>query len=251
MCGRYVEASPYSEIINWLDARATPIAEELYTPRWNISPTSTVLGMRMEDGERIVDNYRWGLVPSWVKELPRFASHNARVETVVTKPTFRSAWRARRRLLVPCQGYFEWQVLDDGPKPKKQPWYITAANEPQLAFAGLFDFWRPPGSVQGDPWLVSCTVITTDPGADVADIHDRQPVVLDRELWDVWLDSESSTDEARSLLVPAPAGTEHPPVSRTLQVGGVSWQRTRTTTSRASGDGVAIRKSSGETPQRS
>jgi putative SOS response-associated peptidase YedK len=141
-------------------------------------------------------------------EPPRFATHNARVETLATKPTFRGAWRARQRLLVPADGYYEWQVTSSGTRPAKQPWYMTGVHgEAQIAFAGLYDWWRPPGAPPDELPLASCTVITSEPGVDVADIHDRQPVVLDRDAWEVWLDPATSPEEARALLVPSRVGT--------------------------------------------
>ncbi len=162
-------------------------------------------------GERVIGRYRWGLVPPWATELPKYPSHNARSETVAVKPTFRHAFRTQRAI-VPADGYFEWQVIGSGKRAQKQPWYISPRRGPQLGFAGLYEFWRPPTAVPDDPWLASCTIVTTTPGPDVADIHDRQPVVLDRDAWDIWLDPTSDVEEVRGLLAPAPTGTfaRHP-----------------------------------------
>lgn len=103
MCGRYVQATPFPELAAWLGGGFDPQLEELYRPRWNISPTSTVLGMRLEDGDRQIGNYRWGLVAPWSKEVPKFATHNARVESVATKPTFKNAYTKGQRAVVPAQ----------------------------------------------------------------------------------------------------------------------------------------------------
>jgi putative SOS response-associated peptidase YedK len=208
MCGRYVAATPMSDVAAWLDARYVGDDAERYAPRWNVSPTSSVLALRFDrNGERALADYRWGMVGHWQKTLPRYATHNARLETVATRPTFRTAWGTGKRCLVPADGYYEWQIVEGGTKsrPALQPWLMTPAAEPMFAFAGLYSYWRPQGS--DDPWLGTCTVITTTPGADISDIHDRQPVVLPRDQWDVWLDRETSIEEARSLLVPATIGT--------------------------------------------
>ena len=208
MCGRYVAATPVSDVSAWLEAHYVGDDSEDYVPRWNVSPTSSVLAVRLDrNGDRALATYRWGLVASWQQTLPRYSTHNARVETVATKPTFRTAWSSGKRCLVPADGYYEWQLVAGGTKsrPARQPWLMTPASEPMFAFAGLYSYWRPQGS--DDPLLGTCTVITTLPGDDIADIHDRQPVVLPRAQWDVWLSRETSIDEARSLLRPAPAGT--------------------------------------------
>ncbi len=165
---------------------------------------------------------RWGLVPGWAKD-PSVGSRmiNARVETVTTKPAFRRA-AASRRCLVPAEGYYEWQTLpDDAPgpaaptgragrgtrgRPRKQPFWIHRADGGPLAFAGLYEFWRDPSRADDDPgrWLVTVTIVTGGAPTDdpaLAEIHDRQPVMLDPSRWDAWLDPAlTDPDRVQDLL---------------------------------------------------
>lgn len=155
----------------------------------------------------------WGLVPSWAND-PRTGSRatNARAETVLDKPTFRKAARARR-LIVPADGWYEWQVsptaVDAKGTPRKQPFFVSRSDRDVMALAGLYEFWKDPSMALDDPltWLATFTIVTTaaEPGLDR--IHDRQPVVLERADWEAWLDPEL-TDPAHvvSLLAPVTPG---------------------------------------------
>lgn len=115
---------------------------------------------------------------------------NARAESVATKPTFRAAFGSKR-LIVPADSFYEWSHV---PAERRQPYAFQRADGPPLAFAGLYEFRRD-RSREDAPWVSSCTVITTDAGADMAGIHDRQPVVLEPDVWDLWLDPGSSGRE--------------------------------------------------------
>ncbi len=205
MCGRFVLAMPFNLLAEWLEANFDEQIGLDYRPRWNIAPTSRILAMRSYDGERRIEEYRWGLIPNWSKDIPKFSTHNARVETISTKPTFRHAFASGQRVLIPADGYYEWQVLGEPSKPVKQPWYMTSKDQLHLAFAGIYEPWSAhgPGGVK----INTCSVITTTPGPDIGEIHDRQPVVLSRDTWDTWLDPETSVDETRALLSPAEIGT--------------------------------------------
>jgi putative SOS response-associated peptidase YedK len=136
---------------------------------------------------------RWGLIPRWwsksLKELP--AIFNARVETVANKPMFRDAFR-RNRCIIPVSGYYEWRTMSDG----KQPYYITPRNDSILSFAGLWDEWDR----VNNETVTSCTIIITDANSFTRTIHDRMPVVLEREKVGAWLSGEAGTE----LLRPAP-----------------------------------------------
>jgi len=146
---------------------------------------------------------RWGLVPSWSKGPGRGAPMiNARVETVASKPAFRRAFSARRCLL-PADGYYEWYELagatDAKGKPKKQPFFIHRADGAPLVMAGIYEFWKDPDPAPGtDPWLVSCSVITTTATDALGHIHDRMPMVIGPDRWAAWLDP-TSTDPADAL----------------------------------------------------
>jgi putative SOS response-associated peptidase YedK len=132
---------------------------------------------------------------------------NARIETVAEKPSYRQAF-AKRRCLLPADGYFEWMPVE-GDKKKKQPYFIHPADGGVLAMAGLYEFWKDPGREDDDPlkWLVTCTVITTDAEDDLGRIHDRMPMMIEPERWAEWLDPKlTDTKLASGLLVPAQPG---------------------------------------------
>ncbi len=172
-------------------------------PRYNIAPTQTVATVVRDAGQatnRLV-LMRWGLIPHWAKD-PGIGSKliNARGETVNEKPSFRVALR-RRRCLVVADGFYEWQAQPQGPK---QPMYITLADHRPFGFAGLWEQWTEPES--GDT-ATTCTIITTQPNALMAPIHNRMPVILPRADYAAWLDPER-TDPAQvmPLLRPYDAG---------------------------------------------
>jgi putative SOS response-associated peptidase YedK len=169
----------------------------------------------------------WGLVPFWAKD-PAIGNRliNARVETVAEKPAFRKAF-ASRRCLLPADGYYEWytpeaEATDDpdsgkGRKPRKQPFFIHHPDGAVLAMAGLYEIWRDPTKADDDPdrFRWTCTVLTTSAQDDLGRIHDRMPLLVDRQEYAAWLDpSLSDPDSLRDLLVPAaPGRLEAYPVS--------------------------------------
>ncbi|KIH99882.1 hypothetical protein LP52_04455 [Streptomonospora alba] len=222
------------------DPRARPPLEEL-APDYNVAPGKnvyTVLGTPPGEaaadgggyrGPRTLGTMRWGLVPSWAKD-PNvgYKMINARSETVAEKPAYRSAF-ARRRCLIPADVYYEWQLLpEDRPgeaeagtspvtdsghqrrkaKSRKQPYAVGYADGSPLAFAGLFERRRDPESQGDDPaaWLWSCTIVTTQAAPELSAIHERMPVVVPPQLWEVWLDPASGPDELHHALSATPAG---------------------------------------------
>jgi putative SOS response-associated peptidase YedK len=157
---------------------------------------------------------RWGLVPFWAKDV-KIGSRliNARAETVSSKPAFRRAF-ARRRCLLPADGFYEWQApgdgpVSDGPRGRKQPYFIHREDGGVLAFAGIYELWRDPDAPDSDPaaWLWTAAIITTEAPDDLGRIHDRTPMVIEPGRWADWLDP-GQTDEAtlRGLLAPAVSG---------------------------------------------
>lgn len=201
MCGRYSTARGSQEIIDAFDVeRDTTDALE---PDYNVAPTKPVPMILTRD-VRELHVARWGLVPSWAKD-PAIGSRmiNARVETVHEKPAFRRAF-ARRRCLLPADGYYEWYTREEG---GKQPFFIRPSDGSMLAMAGLYEFWRPSKDAPEEEWLLSCTVITTEASDDVGRIHERMPMLVEPERFGAWLDPElTAPDDVRSLLVPAAAG---------------------------------------------
>lgn len=215
MCGRFTLYSDPDRYAARFHATLAPDVAEGFRPSWNVSPTNQVLGVRERDGRRELERFRWGLVPSWAKD-PSMATRtfNARAETVATKPSFRAAFR-RRRLLVPADGFYEWTART-GPR-RKVPHYFTRADGAPVALAGLWEHWRAPDG-EG---MRSATVITTTAGPDMDGIHDRQPVVLEPDTWDRWLDpSLDDRDELEGMLhAGRPGILRHWPVTR--DVGNV------------------------------
>jgi putative SOS response-associated peptidase YedK len=156
-----------------------------WTPRWNIAPTQSVPVIRQDStkSRRTLELVRWGLIPSWAKD-PSIATKtiNAMSETAAEKPAFRDALRWRR-CLIPVDAFYEWQPI--GSK-QKQPFSIGMADDSTFAFAGLWERWQDPGG----EIIETCTILTTSPNALVADVHDRMPVILKPDHYDLWLDSK-------------------------------------------------------------
>jgi putative SOS response-associated peptidase YedK len=166
------------------------------------------------DAVRELRVVRWGLVPFWAKDVSIGSRLiNARAETVSTKPAFRRAF-ARRRCLLPADGFYEWQAPGDGPagdapRARKQPYFIHRADGGVLAFAGLYELWRDKDAADDDPdaWLWTAAIITTQAPDDLGRIHDRTPMVIEPARWADWLDPQQADEEAlRALLAPAVAG---------------------------------------------
>ncbi len=194
MCGRYT-LHHNSEVL----AEHFGVPFGVLPPRYNLAPTGRVRFIFANASEqRQEGGARWGLVPHWSRtgttDMPLF---NARSETVLEKPAFRNAF-VRGRCLIPASGWYEWKRDEGG----KQPYYLKPHTGEPLAFAGLFDVWRG----EGDMRLVSCTVLTTAAPNELRWLHERTPVVLDYDLYDLWLDrSTPDIADLTELLRPYPA----------------------------------------------
>ena len=165
-------------------------------PRYNIAPTQSVLAV-VNEGSRRGEFMRWGLVPSWAKDI-KVGNRmiNAVSETAATKPAFRSAFR-RRRCLVLADGFFEWRREGK----KRVPLYFTQKSGESMAFAGLWENWQSP---EGD-WIRSCTILTTAANSFIEPVHNRMPVILSAETEPLWLDPMTETPaNLEPLLLPAP-----------------------------------------------
>ncbi|WP_309081642.1 SOS response-associated peptidase [Zhihengliuella sp.] len=197
MCGRYVMARSTGDLVAALGVDR--VAGEDVPPSWNIAPTQKVriVTGRGPEGAgpgRGLETARWGLVPVWAKSRSvGVRAINARSETVLEKPTFRSA-AVKRRALVPADGYYEWS----GEKGAKIPTYLHGQDGEPLAFAGLYEFWRDPEVPEGEPdaWLMTTTVLTRPATDALGHIHDRTPVIVPPGLRDGWLDP-GLTDRSR------------------------------------------------------
>lgn len=180
----------------------------LFEPRYNIAPTQDIVAVRVtaESGEREAALLRWGLVPSWAKEIQSGPPMiNARAETLADKPTFRTAFR-RRRCLIPADGFYEWQKPPGGSmRGKKQPYMIHRPDDRLFAFAGLWETWTAKGS---EPLTVeSCTIVTTSANKTLEPLHDRMPVILAPDDYAQWLDPAVEEPAAIAHLL-APCGDE-------------------------------------------
>lgn len=239
MCGRYAATANPDELIEEFEVEqdrtadparsvmARPQTPPPGTPDYNMAPTkqAPIVLSRVprdaETGAETKERYAegappvrqlrlltWGLVPSWAKDTKvGMQMINARAESVLEKASFAKA-AATRRCLVPAEGWYEWQksptVTDAKGKPRKQPFFTHRADGKPVAMAGLYEFWRDK-SVKDpddpDAWLTTFTIITTtaEPGLDR--IHDRQPLILERQDWDAWLDPRNQDlDEVRRIL---------------------------------------------------
>lgn len=194
MCGRFAFFSSHEAMVRLF---ALPPDTAAVEPRWNIAPTQYVPTVRVDhDGVRRLAMLYWGLIPSWAKERALGARMiNARAETVAEKPSFRSALR-RRRCLVLASGYYEWQATPAG----KQPYFIRRGDGDPIAMAGLWESWI---ETPGEPPLESCTIITTEATAPLDRIHHRVPVILTSPAQASWLQPrEPDVATLLSLLVP-------------------------------------------------
>jgi len=169
-------------------------------PRFNVAPRQfmPIVGVNSA-GVRTAKLARWGLVPSWAKGKPKSEPINARCETVATSPMFRQAI-ARRRCLVPADGFFEWQ----GSKPPRQPYFIHLRSDDPFAFAGVWERWRADNDPEAQP-LDTFTILTTSANELMSPIHSRMPVIIATADYDRWLDRSIGTEGVADLLKPYPA----------------------------------------------
>jgi putative SOS response-associated peptidase YedK len=227
MCGRYASARKREDLLAEFRIERDRVDESL-EPDYNVAPTKKVYAVLNrgsrgqgdsppQDVARELRVVRWGLVPSWAKDVSIGSRMiNARAETVDSKPSFRQAF-ARRRCLLPADGFYEWQQVAGNGKARKQPYFIHRGDGGVLAFAGLYEIWRDKSIPDDDPgaWLWTSTIITTRAEDSVGKIHDRMPMVIEPARWADWLDpGNSNKSDLLALLAPAMSGgLESYPVS--------------------------------------
>lgn len=196
MCGRYVITSTPEAIRALFGYSEQPN----FPPRYNVAPTQPIPVVRLAEGKRSFALMRWGLLPAWLKDPKGFPLLlNARGESVLDKAAFRNAIR-RRRCLIPNDGFYEWR---EG--PPKRPYVVRArrdanGNAPPLAFAGLWETWTGPNGEELD----TAAIITTRANRTLTPIHERMPVYVPPEAFDMWLDCANVDAELASALI-APA----------------------------------------------
>lgn len=198
MCGRFVVADVGSELVGVL--RVDVQGDDLPAPSFNVAPTDRVAivldSAKTEPPTRRLEAARWGLVPSWAKDVSIGArAFNARAEEAEDKPMFRNAL-VKRRAVVPASGYYEWKTVDG----RKVPHYIHPAGDEPMFFAGLYEWWNDPARKDDDParWVLSFTILTRDAIGHLGSIHDRMPLFLDPDFADAWLDP--SADNVGDIL---------------------------------------------------
>lgn len=201
MCGRFAQPRSAEELARIFHARP---AADVAGDQFNVAPTDEVAAVVENHGERVVDAFRWGLVPFFAKDTKAAARLiNARAETVETSPVFRTAFQ-RHRCIIPADAFYEWRRHRDpatGRVVRSEPFAVRRTDGEPLALAGLWSSWRDPETAAR---LYTCSILTTDPNELVARLHNRMPVVLDPADWDAWLAEATPRTELRSLLRPAP-----------------------------------------------
>lgn len=208
MCGRFTQRKEAAQVATYYDIEEEQESE--VEPRYNIAPQQMIRAVTAD--QRLV-RLKWGLIPSWAKD-PKIANNliNARAETLQEKPSFRTAL-AKRRCLIPADGWYEWKKAADG----KQPFFFHRRDDALFSFAGLWEEWRSP---EGET-VKTCTIITTEPNELTANYHHRMPAILKRSDEALWLDASARVPDLLQLLASYPADDlEIYPVSKAVNSPG-------------------------------
>ncbi|MFD1778274.1 SOS response-associated peptidase [Fredinandcohnia salidurans] len=198
MCGRFTLFAEYDDILNRFDIEAA-MEQDLFQQSYNIAPSHSVLSVINDGTQNRLGYLRWGFVPSWAKdEKIGYKMINARAETLAEKPSFRHAFKHRRCLII-ADSFYEWKK---GPNKTKTPMRIKLKSNDLFAMAGIWERWKSP---EGNS-LFSCSIITTTPNELMKDIHDRMPVILNKEDERAWLDPTlKDVSKVKHLLKPLAA----------------------------------------------
>jgi putative SOS response-associated peptidase YedK len=211
MCGRYVtadiaeaERNLVVDLVLWRE----------YQRSYNVAPTDRVPVVRLVDGQREALTMRWGLIPYFASGLPpKYSTINAAIEKLETNACWRGPWQRGQRCVLPAAGFYEWHGLADG---RKQPYYVTCADQPLFWFAGLWD-----SSNRSDGRIIqSCSIITMPANALMHDLHNaganphRMPAILAREQVETWLNGPRTAAQAALAPYPADIMVAHPVSTR-------------------------------------
>lgn len=191
MCGRFSLAIAPEKLAELFQT----INFQSFQDRFNIAPTQPIMAIRETERGRLMDGFRWGLVPFWAKDIQIGQKlSNARCETLDQKPSFRAAFKYRR-CIIPASGFYEWKLVGR----RKQPFHIRRKDLKPLAMAGLWEHWTAPDGSE----LQSATIITTEANQTMAPLHHRMPVVLDSKDYSTWLNPKlQKTTHLKPLLEP-------------------------------------------------
>jgi putative SOS response-associated peptidase YedK len=208
MCGRFTSLTPPDVLAQLFESDITSeIGESEFHPNFNVAPSTRIFAIASTPRHgRVLGRLRWGLVPHWAKDPVGTGQINARSETISEKPTFRDSFR-KRRCIIPMTGYYEWRTIDVGEslgrgtgesRSAKRAVYVTRTDGKPMAVAGLWSIWTNPISGEHGPneQLRTCCVVTRDANSTLASVHDRMPVVLEKEDWSLWLGEDSNAAEA-------------------------------------------------------
>lgn len=190
MCGRFSitgDLDFYAEYFGVDD-----VLTESLDKSWNVAPTDSVYVIAERDGKRQLASMKWGLIPHWAQDA-RSIHINARSETVATTAAFRDSF-ARKRCLIPADGFYEWEPAESGRAPH---WVYRADGHP-MVFAGI---WASRPDPETGEWLRTCSILTSEARGPISTIHDRMPVVLGADIWDSWLDRDLQDPETVLALV--------------------------------------------------
>jgi putative SOS response-associated peptidase YedK len=195
MCGRFTLTASVDQLIDRFDIEYF-LEQEDFQPSYNIAPSQSVVAVINNGRHNKMGYLRWGLIPPWATDMS--IGHkmiNARSETLLEKPSFRTAYKKKRCLII-ADSFYEWKRLDE---KRKIPMRIKLKSEELFAMAGLWENWQSPEGKS----IFSCTVITTTPNKLVEGIHDRMPVILRPEDERTWLDpSIKDTRILEPLMAP-------------------------------------------------
>ena len=200
MCGRFgfFELKYFLDLLLQLELPFEEYQDYPKTNRYNIPPETDIIILQASHKPYKLTSARWGLIPRWAKELPKIRHINARSESLVSKPSYRHLV-GRNHCLIPASGFYEWERIEG---KKKQPYFIHRTDGFPIAFAGLWDTWKPKNTEE--PAITTCTIITTEANEQIAPLHDRMPVILEPENWKKWLEADSVNRS--KMLVPADNG---------------------------------------------
>jgi putative SOS response-associated peptidase YedK len=212
MCGRFAQRTNAKRLAEEFKVGDVPEIQ----PRYNIAPTQDILSVRQVEDAREAVFLKWGLIPSWTKDTSIGAKLiNARSETVTEKPSFREAFK-KRRCIIPADGFYEWQRTGG----RKQPYFFQMRDERPFGFAGLWEKWR--GS-DGET-LQTCAILTTEANEVLSRVHDRMPVIIHPEDYELWLGGDArELDLVTELLRPYPSSemVSYPVSARVNNTGNV------------------------------
>ncbi|HPV14861.1 MAG TPA: SOS response-associated peptidase [Candidatus Cloacimonadota bacterium] len=190
MCGRFAQVFKRDTLAKLeRELKLGHIIPEL-AENYNVAPNHTVGAFVEQAQERYLGFFRWGLIPSWMKEPPQSSIINARSDSLTQKPSFRGAL-VRRRCVIPALGFYEFA------KGSKQPYFIHYADDSPMLMAGIYDAW----SGADGSFIPSLAIITMDANEQMSDLHHRMPVLLDQEAANIWLDSKIEDTARMQLLI--------------------------------------------------